>query len=139
MRLRMCLSLSGHMLFFQPLNSVFVHAVYLSLNPYLFSTIFIFKHLDLNPLYVIICIRNKRRTYIMSIFLWDLWTVSGPGSVVGIATGYGLGRSGDRIPMGVRFSAPVQTGRGAYPAFSTACRGSRSIALPFHDHGTRRG
>ena len=29
----------------------------------------------------------------------------GPGSVVGIA-----GRSGDRIPVGGRFSAPVQTG-----------------------------
>ena len=26
------------------------------------------------------------------------------------------GRSGDRIPVGARFSAPVQTGPGAYPA-----------------------
>ena len=26
------------------------------------------------------------------------------------------GRSGDRIPVGARFSAPVQTGPGAHPA-----------------------
>jgi hypothetical protein len=29
------------------------------------------------------------------------------------------GRSGDRIPVGARFSAPVQTGPGAYPASYT--------------------
>jgi hypothetical protein len=29
------------------------------------------------------------------------------------------GRSGDRIPVGVKFSAPVQTGPGAYPASCT--------------------
>jgi len=29
------------------------------------------------------------------------------------------GRSGDRIPVGVRSSAPVQTGPGAHPAFCT--------------------
>jgi len=45
--------------------------------------------------------------------------VSGPGSSVGIAPGYGLGRSGDRIPVEARFSAPVQTGPGAHPAFCT--------------------
>jgi hypothetical protein len=41
----------------------------------------------------------------------------GPGSVVGIATGYGL--DGPRIEsrLGPRFSAPVQTGPGAHPAF----------------------
>jgi hypothetical protein len=27
------------------------------------------------------------------------------------------GRSGDRIPLGMRFSAPVQTGLGAHPAY----------------------
>ena len=48
----------------------------------------------------------------------------GPGSVVGIATGYGLERSGDRIPVRARFSAPVQTGRGAHPAFYTMGTGS---------------
>jgi hypothetical protein len=46
-------------------------------------------------------------------------------SLVGIATGYGLdgqgieSRSGDLIPVGARFSAPVQTGPEAYPASCT--------------------
>ena len=39
----------------------------------------------------------------------------GSGSVVGIAIAYGLGRSGDQIPVGARFSAPVQTSPEAYP------------------------
>jgi len=43
----------------------------------------------------------------------------GRDSSVGIATGYGAGRSGDRIPVRVRFSAPVQTGPGAHPASCT--------------------
>jgi hypothetical protein len=47
----------------------------------------------------------------------------GPASV-GIATVYGLGRSGDRIPVEARFSAPVQTGPGAYPASCTMGTGS---------------
>ena len=34
------------------------------------------------------------------------------------------GRSGDRIPVGARFSAPVQTGPGAHPAFYTRGTGS---------------
>ena len=34
------------------------------------------------------------------------------------------GRSGDRIPVGVRFSAPVQTGPGAHPASCTMGTGS---------------
>ena len=33
------------------------------------------------------------------------------------------GRSGDRIPVGARFSAPVQTGPGAHPASYTICTG----------------
>ena len=33
-------------------------------------------------------------------------------------------RSGDRIPVGQRFSAPVQTGPGAHPAFSRMGTGS---------------
>jgi hypothetical protein len=37
----------------------------------------------------------------------------GRDSSVGIATRYGLLRSGNRIPVGARFSTPVQTGRGA--------------------------
>jgi len=34
------------------------------------------------------------------------------------------GWSGDRIPMGVRFSAPLQTGPGAHPASCTMGTGS---------------
>jgi hypothetical protein len=43
----------------------------------------------------------------------------GPGSSVGIATGYRLGRSGDQIPVGARFFLPVQNGPGNHPASST--------------------
>jgi hypothetical protein len=38
---------------------------------------------------------------------------------VGIATTLLAGRSGDRIPVGARFSAPVQIGPGTYPASCT--------------------
>ena len=41
----------------------------------------------------------------------------GPGSVVGIATAYGLDGPGGRIPVGARFSTPVQTGPEVHPAF----------------------
>jgi hypothetical protein len=41
---------------------------------------------------------------------------SGPGSSVGIATGYGQDGQGIESRWGVRFSAPVQTGLGAHPA-----------------------
>jgi hypothetical protein len=43
----------------------------------------------------------------------------GPGNSVGIATELPAGRSGDRIPVGAKFSAPVQTGSGAHPASCT--------------------
>ena len=42
-----------------------------------------------------------------------------PGSSVGIATELRAGRFGDRIPVGARFSSPVQTGPGAHPASYT--------------------
>jgi hypothetical protein len=45
--------------------------------------------------------------------------VCGPGSVVDIATGYGLDGSGDRIPVGANFSAS-----GAHPAFCSMGTGS---------------
>ena len=48
----------------------------------------------------------------------------GPGSVVGIATGYGLDGPGIESQWGVRFSAPVQTGPGAHPASCTMGTGS---------------
>ena len=44
---------------------------------------------------------------------------SEPGSVVGIATGYGLDGPGNESWWGVRFSAPVHTGPGAHPAIFT--------------------
>jgi hypothetical protein len=39
-----------------------------------------------------------------------------PGSVVGIATGYGLDGPGIESRWEARFSSPVQTGPGAHPA-----------------------
>ena len=45
---------------------------------------------------------------------------------VGMATRYWLDSSGDRNPVGARFSAPVQTGPGAHPASYTMGTGSLS-------------
>jgi len=42
-----------------------------------------------------------------------------PGSVVNIATGYGLDGPGIESRWEARFSAPVQTGPGAHPASCT--------------------
>ena len=49
---------------------------------------------------------------------------SGPGSSVGIATGYGVDGSGIESRWGTRFSAPVQTGPGAHPDSCTKGTGS---------------
>ena len=43
--------------------------------------------------------------------------VCGPGSVVGIATGYGLNGPGIETRWGARFSALVQTGPGSHQSF----------------------
>ena len=43
----------------------------------------------------------------------------GPGSVVGIATGYEMDGPGIESWWGARFSAPVQTGPGTHPASCT--------------------
>jgi len=48
----------------------------------------------------------------------------GPGSAVGIATGYLLDAPGIESLCGARFSAPVQTGPGAHPASCTMGTGS---------------
>jgi hypothetical protein len=50
--------------------------------------------------------------------------LSGLGSVVGIATCYGLDGSGIESRWGSRFSAPVQTGPGTRPASCTMGTGS---------------
>ena len=67
-------------------------------------------------------------SYTILVFLTEyivcfIVSVGRDGSV-GIAAGYGAKRSGDRIPVGARFSAPVQTGRGAHPASCTMGTGS---------------
>jgi hypothetical protein len=48
----------------------------------------------------------------------------GPGSVVGIATGYGLDGPGIKSRCRARFSAHIQTGPGAHPASCTMGTGS---------------
>ena len=50
--------------------------------------------------------------------------IFGRDSSVRIATCYGLDGPGDRIPVGARFSAPVQTDPGAHPASCTMGTGS---------------
>ena len=50
--------------------------------------------------------------------------MNGPGSSVGIATGYGLEGPGIEYRWGARFSAPVQTGPGANPASCAMGTGS---------------
>jgi hypothetical protein len=49
--------------------------------------------------------------------------INGPGSIVGIATDYGLDGPGSN-PIGDRISTPVQTGPGAHPASCTMGTGS---------------
>jgi hypothetical protein len=51
-------------------------------------------------------------------------TLDGPGSVVGIANGYGLDSPGIESRWEARFSALVQTGPGAHPASCTMVTGS---------------
>ena len=48
----------------------------------------------------------------------------GPGSSVGIATGYGLDGPGIESRWGARFSSPVQTSPGAHPASCARGNGS---------------
>jgi len=66
-----------------------------------------------------------------------MWAGIAP-SVMLLAKG---GRSGDRNPMGAGFSAPVQTGPGAYPASYKMDTGplsrgesGRGVTLATHTH-----
>ena len=61
------------------------------------------------------------------------------GSVVGIATGYGLDGPGIESQWGPRFFAPVQTGPGAHPASCTmgtvsfpGVKSGRGVTLTSH-------
>jgi hypothetical protein len=61
---------------------------------------------------------------ISRLFTCIYYVDSGPGSSVGIVTGYGLDGPGIESRWGTRFSAPVQTGPGAHPATCTMGSGS---------------
>jgi len=56
--------------------------------------------------------------------IYTVLVAGGPGSVFGIATGYGLDGPGIESRWVARFSAPVQTSPGAYPASCTMGTGS---------------
>jgi hypothetical protein len=62
-----------------------------------------------------------------------------PGSVVGIATGYGLDGPGIESRWGARFFGPLQTGSGAQPAsctmgtgFFPGVKNGRGVTLTHH-------
>ena len=66
-------------------------------------------------------------------------TLCGPGSSVGIATGYGLDGPGIESLWEARFSSPVKTGPGVHPASCTMGTGSfpevkcgRGVTLTTH-------
>jgi hypothetical protein len=76
-------------------------------------------------------------------FSISFWTgthgARGPGTAVGIATAYGLDGPAMRIPVGARFSTPVQTGPEAHTASCTmgtrsfpGIRCGRSVTLTIH-------
>jgi hypothetical protein len=52
-----------------------------------------------------------------TVEFWRLTVVVDRDSSVGISDSLRAGRSGDRIPVRVRFSASVQNGPGAHPVF----------------------
>jgi hypothetical protein len=65
------------------------------------------------------CVEHKG----VDTIIFRLHVVCGLGSVVGIATGYGLDGPGIETRREARFSAPVQTGPGPQPASCTMVTG----------------
>jgi len=62
---------------------------------------------------------------LLAINLLHVLNFCGPGNVVGIAPELWAGRPGDRITVGTRISAHVQTGTGAQPASCTMGTGCK--------------
>jgi hypothetical protein len=71
------------------------------------------------------CSLTELTLTLVSVISCRLHITFGSGSVVGVVTGYGLGRPGIEYRWGRNFSAPVQTGPGAHPASCTM--GTRSF------------
>jgi hypothetical protein len=76
---------------------------------------------DMVILFVVYCYRVDQFTDINLVILLH---GCGPGSVVGYSDWLRAGRSGGRIPVEARFSAPVQTSPGAHSASCTKGTGS---------------
>jgi hypothetical protein len=75
--------------------------------------VFIFSQINLHALYV----------------FWDytfINDISGPGQLSQYSDSLRAGQTSDRITVGARFSAPVQTGPGAHPASNIMGTGSFS-------------
>jgi hypothetical protein len=68
--------------------------------------------------------RRERRCCGKPTICCSTYVLNGPGSSVGIATELRTGRAGNRISVGERFSAPVQTGPEAHTASCTMGTGS---------------
>jgi len=95
-----------------------------------FRTQFCSPKLNAKSIRIYSKIKSEKLNFQTPLNLWScqfaqlLAVGCGPGSVVGIATGYGLDGSGIESRWGARFSAPVQTGPGAHPASCTMGTGS---------------